>query len=1154
MRVRAGAAAVLAAVLVGGGTAASAAGPGDPPAATTSGTAFSTSRTTSGATGSPTSTVTLITGDRVTLTESDGHPKLVGIEPGTGREGVGFLQETVNDRLFVVPTDVAGLVPDRLDRALFDVAGLAGAGYAESGDGLVPVIVQATIASGGAATKGLRAVSAEPDWAGLGIEPERELESVGAVSADLDADAATDLLAALRAEPAKDLSANARTAAAGTAAAAPSSPATPSAPATPSDLKVWLDSPVQALDVDSTPQIGAPQAWDAGYTGDGVTVAVLDTGVDTTHPDLDDVTIGSRDFTGAGTTADGFGHGTHVASIALGSGDASDRVNRGVAPGADLLVGKVLADDGYGQTSWMIDGMEWAANEGADIVNLSLGQPGNYSDGTDPSSLAVDALSAEHGTLFVIAAGNEGEYGNGTVTAPGSADSALTVGAVDDSDEVTWFSSRGPRGGDNGLKPDVTAPGDGIVAARAAGTAMSTVVDDHHVSASGTSMATPHVAGAAAVLKQARPELTGQELKSILMGSAEHTSGTVWEEGAGRIYLPTALEQRVEASPSSLSFGTFVFPQTGLETRTLTYENPTDSGVTLDLTLDATGPDGEPLAAGAATLSAASVTLPAQGTATVDVTVDRTTGNAGRYSGAVVAAAADGGEIRTALGWYKEDEHYDLTIEAVGRDGEAHYAEAGVMNVDDGSAFGATVGLDDGARTMRVPAGTYSVQGQMWEEDSSESVTEMTLAVEPEVEVTADTTVVLDAREAEQVTVTTERPADLRSVTAGVFRTDVPDRYLAGIASSVPGDADVYVTPTGPATTGGLDFSTGFSLVAPTAGDEAPVYTYDLLYVQDSVEKLAFAATPENTAAVQVGYADLGPGADMGGRWWGEAPNRGWINHVGRYRAADAGSVRTEYLSADVAWDGSTQIMPDDGSEPAYFYSDRRMFTPGEEGAETFGSAVLNTRLRADGWFQTQDDSLALVIPGWTDGAGNASSGPEQSDHLRVWQDGTQVTDVDGHLADVPVPAGGADYRVVLDADRDATWWNRSTRLSTEWTFHAEPGGSTEKPVNLPVLDVAYDVDGMDLANKAPRRTSATVTVDHQAGSTGGTVTNARLWWSPDDGATWRKARLHRTGAGSYATDLRVPAGTEHVSLRVEARDEAGTTIKQTVIRAYAVR
>jgi subtilisin family serine protease len=1138
---------MLAAVLVGGGTVASAAGPGDPPAATTSGRAFTTfdsapgatSGATPDATGTPTSTVTLITGDRVTLTQQDGHPRVVGIDPGEGREGVGFLQQTQGGRLFVIPTDVADLVPDRLDRALFDVAGLADAGYAESHPDTVPVIVQAS--ASGTTTKGARAPSTKPDWASLGIEPDRELESVGAVSADLDADAATDLLAALQARLAKDPSARTRTVA-----------------GAQTGLKVWLDAPVRALDADSTPQIGAPEAWDAGYTGEGVTVAVLDTGVDTTHPDLDDVMIGSRDFTGTGSTADGFGHGTHVASIALGSGDASDGVNRGVAPGADLLVGKVLADDGFGQTSWMIDGMEWAAREGADIVNLSLGQSGNYSDGTDPSSLAVDALSAQHGTLFVISAGNEGEYGSGTVTAPGSADSALTVGAVDDSDEVTWFSSRGPRGGDNGLKPDVTGPGDGIVAARAAGTAMGPVVDDLHVSASGTSMAAPHVAGAAAVLKQARPELTGQELKAILMGSAQDTPGTVWDEGAGRIYLPTALEQRVEASPSSLSFDTFEFPQSGSATRTLMYENPTDTEVTLDLLLDATGPGGEHLPDGAAALSAKSVAVPAQGTATVDVTVDRTTGDFGPFSGAVVATTDDGGEIRTAIGWYKESEVYDLTIQAVGRDGEpydgeARYAQAGVLNVDDGSAFGRAVRLGGGTRTVRVPAGTYSIAGDLWEEDAAGGITELTAAVEPEVEVTADTTVVLDARRAEPVTVATQRPADLQSVTLGVFRTDLLDKYLYRANTTVPGDADVYATPTEEVTEGTLAFSAGFALAAPTTGEQAPEYTYDLMYVQDSIERVAFTATAANTAAVQVGYADLGPGADVEDGWFAEAPNRWWIQKPEYDRPADPGSVRTAYLSPDVAWAGGTELVPDDGSERVYFYGARHVYEPGEEDAETIGSAVINTRLRADGLFQTQDDLLALGIPGWTDGDGHPSSGYELSDHLRVWQDGTKVIDVDGYLADVPVPAEGADYRVVLDAERDRSWWNRSTRLSTEWTFHAEPSASAE-PVDLPVLDVAYDVAGMDLANEAPRRTTATVTVGHQAGSTGGTITEARLWWSPDDGDTWRKAALRRTGAGVYTAGLRVPTGTEHVSLRVEAQDAAGAAIEQTVIRAYGVR
>jgi subtilisin family serine protease len=1128
---------MLAAVLVGGGTVASAAGPGDPPAATTSGTAFGTAAARSGAPGTPTSTVTLITGDRVTLTQSDGQPRILGIEPGEGRDGVGFLQEIENDRLYVIPTDVAGLVPDRLDRALFDVAGLADAGYAESRKSTLPVIVQATAASGGKATKGARAASAEPDWAILGIEPERRLESVDAVSADLDRAAASDLLAALQ-RPAT----RART-----------------ATAAPSDLKVWLDAPVEALDVDSSPQIGAPAAWEAGYTGEGVTLAVLDTGVDTTHPDLDDVLVGSRDFTGMGSTTDHHGHGTHVASIALGSGEASDGVNRGVAPGADLLVGKVLGEDG-GATSWVIEGMEWAASEGADVVNMSLGERGNHSDGTDPGSLAVNALSAQYGTLFVISAGNEGENGNGTVAAPGAADAALTVGAVDDADEVTSFSSRGPRGGDSALKPDVTAPGDEIVAARAVGTEMGTVVDEQHVALSGTSMAAPHVAGAAAVLKQARPELTGQELKAILMGSAQHTSGTVWDEGAGRIYLPDALDQQIAATPASLSLGTFLFPQAGAETRTLTYENPTDAEVTLDLALDVTGPDGEPLPAGVATLSSASATVPAQGSATVEVTVDRTTGEFGRFSGAVVATAPDGSDLRTTLGWAKESERYALTVEGTGRDGERHDGGSlvHVTNVDDGTRYSEFVELEGGTWTGRVPAGTYSVSGKLWDEDAAGAITELTAAMEPQVEVTGNTTVALDATAAEPVTVTTERPADRDRVQLAVSRVDESQEWSSGFGATVPGDAAVYATLTEAVSEGSFGFTAAFSLAAPTStADEAPEYTYDLAYHQEVAETLAFAATSENTAAVTVGYADLGPGVDVSSGRWGMLAGKEWIHLPGYWRPVAPGASRTEYVTAnDVTWLNTAVLSARDGSGELYINGLDQVYPPGEA-SDTLGGAVISTRLTGNNHIGTWGDQLRVPLGAFTDSDGHHINASEDPEKLRVWRDGTEIDEEDVFFG-IPIPAEGADYRVLLDAERTTSWWNRSTRATTEWNFHAEPGepdADGEPPfVKLPVLDAAYDVAGLDLANKAPRRTTATVTVGHQAGSTGGTVTGVRLSWSPDDGATWHRATLRRTGAGVYTADLRVPKGTEHVSLRVEAKDKAGTTIKQTVIRAYGVR
>src|SRR5439155_11214478 len=224
----------------------------------------------------------------------------------------------------------------------------------------------------------------------------------------------------------------------------------------------------------SVPQIGGPAGGQAGFDGTGVTVAVLDTGVDDTHPDLAGKVVGSSDFTDSGTTTDGHGHGTHCASIIVGSGAASGGRYRGVAPGAKLMVGKVLADDGSGLDSWVMAGMDWAARSGARIVSMSLG--GDATDGTDPLSAEIDALTAETGTLFVVAAGNSGAPV--TIGSPGTASTALTVGAVDKQNRMADFSSRGPRLGDGAAKPEIVAPGVGIVAARAAGTDLGTPVGD----------------------------------------------------------------------------------------------------------------------------------------------------------------------------------------------------------------------------------------------------------------------------------------------------------------------------------------------------------------------------------------------------------------------------------------------------------------------------------------------------------------------------------------------------------------------------------------------------------------------------------------------------------------------------------------------------
>lgn len=250
--------------------------------------------------------------------------------------------------------------------------------------------------------------------------------------------------------------------------------------------KIWLDRKAKVLLDRSTTQVGAPTAWAAGLTGTGTKVAVLDTGADALHPDLAGRIVGSEDFTysAGGALSDLHGHGTHTASTVGGSGAASEGSRRGVAPGTDLLIGKALDDQGFGSESGIIAGMEWAVAQSADVVSMSLGLDGPTGQCDDPIAASAEALSASSNSLFVIAAGNNGPTQD-TVSSPGCAKSVLTVGAIDRTDAAAPFSSRGPAMVTHAVKPEISAPGVGIIAARSGGRG-----SDAYVAMSGTSMAT----------------------------------------------------------------------------------------------------------------------------------------------------------------------------------------------------------------------------------------------------------------------------------------------------------------------------------------------------------------------------------------------------------------------------------------------------------------------------------------------------------------------------------------------------------------------------------------------------------------------------------------------------------------------------------------
>ncbi|GGT02271.1 peptidase [Streptomyces chromofuscus] len=782
-----------------------------------------------------TTTVRLITGDRVTVTDAPNGKKTASVQRAPGREKVFFQIVERDGALTVLPSDAAMLVrTGQLDRGLFDIEGLVVQGYDEAHTDALPLIVSAPEGSARAAVKKVDTLAAFHDNS---TQP-RRLPSIDAQALRVGEQ---DLAAFWKhLVPAADAS---------FASAAAVTP------------KVWLDRKVRPTLDRSTAQINAPAAWAAGHHGEGVKVAVLDTGADQTHPDLAGRVSQAKDFSGSGSTQDHFGHGTHVAATAAGSGAASGGLRKGVAPGADLLIGKVLGDNGFGSESQVIGGMEWAVAQGARVVNMSLGSSGQ-TDGTDPMSLAVNDISRSSGALFVVAAGNDGELGDMTVGSPGSADAALTVGAVDSDDKLASFSSRGPRFGDKAVKPDITAPGVGIVAARAAGTTMGVPVDDYYTAARGTSMATPHVAGAAALLAGLHPDWTGQQLKDALISTSRTVSGqTPTEQGGGRTDVKSAFSSPVTAT-GTITLGSFASDGAPAgRAGVVRYTNHGDTEVSLSLRAALTTKEGRQLPAQGLALGADTVRVAPGATVEVPVDVDPAKAGRGSYYGYVTATSAEGVSVHTTISLMVRGPMHKVTTESYGRDGEpTAWALLDVFGGDTEVQF-----TDWGV--AEVEEGTYQVAITVVEGGGPTGV-RIVQVIEPEVRVIKDTTVILDARKTKVVRVSTPKPAERHNnLTYQMYRKIDGVEQTVGIYYGEGGEAvDLYVNPTSEVTEGAFEFNSRWEMTAPDLRTEIRGADLDLdpYYLPLSTP---FDSRGEQLVAVDAGTGDkpdLRPGTVRG--------------------------------------------------------------------------------------------------------------------------------------------------------------------------------------------------------------------------------------------------------------------------------------------------
>ncbi len=1012
-----------------------------------------------------TTTVTLITGDVVDVGNGRVH-----VRRAPGREGVGFRSFTdTRGDLHVVPVDVqARIGSGELDERLFDVSLLARSGYDDASSRTIPLIVQQQQQGFGAASAGA-------------------LPSIGAHAVEVDKSGGYW----------------------GGARAAGVS-------------RVWLDGKVAASLDRSAAQVGAPAAWAKGFTGEGVTVAVLDSGVDESHPDLAGVVVESRNFSDSATTDDRVGHGTHVASTIAGGGR-----HRGVAPGAKLVSGKVLGDDGGGSESDIIAGMEWAAGR-AEIVNMSLGSAWP-DEGSDPMSLALNRISAQTGALFVVAAGNSGA----AVGSPASADAALTVGAVDRDDRLAAFSSRGPRWGDNAVKPDITAPGVDIVAAKAKNGQAGTPVDEGHVSMSGTSMATPHVAGAAAVLAARHPSWKAEDIKAALMNSAEpNPSLTAYEQGAGRLDVDRAVSSPVTTGRGSFSLGLARWPHDDDEpiTRKLVYRNDGASAVTVDLGVT----DVEPAATGLFSVSPARLTIPAGGTAEATVSADT---RANVPDGVHGAAVVSSGGVRVVVGVVKEVESYDVELTFLDHNGTPtpNY-QYRFVDIDQPLAHFRTD--PSGTVVQRLPRGRYFFDGAINTYDAGPNRAGLTTALtEPALEVAADTGIVFDARQAVRPSIAVDR-ADAATVSASLefaMRTPWGD---TGNAWDFPSFDSTSVRPS---TTSwpGFEFHAGSVLARPDgrgAFDGSP-YQYHVRVSEKS-------RVPSDVRR-SVRDGDL---ARVRSITHARVPGS-----VGRRDDGASGPlplVLQEFYTPDVDWSGRVEEFAELGEHPALGSQHSvapRVFRLGAPVTEHWNSAVYGPGFpNGTGYARHAvrlGGELLVDVPLFS-ARGMRGLGVEAGRTTVVLDDEVIADEpAPGRAHVVGAPAEKRRYRVRAEGTRDS----QSSKVTADWSFTSEfVPGDVPRPVPLLAVRFAPELDPL---NRAGRAVSVPITVERNGVGAVTDVGELAVEVSYDEGGTWEPVPPRRVGGG-WQVSLVHPRGAKNVSFRARAADSGGE-VRQTVIRAY---
>ncbi|MGW7068757.1 S8 family peptidase [Streptomyces sp. NPDC054855] len=1084
-------------------------------------------------------TVTLITGDKVTLRPTSKGRSAVTVHPAPYRDrGRSF--RTLHDEggVYVIPEDVTSLLSGTLDRELFNIRRLIDSGFDDASTKELPLIVQGS----------------DPLSPIKGERRSRALASIDAVAVSVrksTSSALTTQSASPRKLAAKGLSKvwlDDKVLLTRTKEPKPSSDGTPPSRRKSDD---GLDSYLE--------RIKAPDAWNLGLSGEGVDVAVIDSGVDAKHPDLQGKVEAEANFTTDPTPGDGNGHGTHVASVAVGTGAQAEGARKGVAFGANLWSAKVVADNGEGLTSWVIAGMEWAARRGADVINVSLGGVPRQDD---PLADVVDTLSSETDTLFVVASGDE-TAGDFSVTTPGVAESALTVAG-----NGYRLDGAGPAPYTYLAKPDLVAPAAGIMGAQTGGG-----TTQPYGAMTGTSPATAQTAGAAALLREQHPDWDARRVKAALTAAAQELEGQLpLNDGAGLLDVARAATDTVRLSHGNVDFAYLPYPDSSKPaTRDIAITNEGDAPRSFAVSDRTTDLAGDTAPDNLVTSSKERVTVTPGATEVVTITLTPANGDPGPYKGFVILAEESGPQRHLPLNFTMEAPRVTTSLKVLDRHGEP-WAGGTVLLVSlngkyqpGGGGWG-LVNLDEqGQGAARMAPGPMTMMATVRTPEKGDEPESVALTGYSEIVVEEDRLITIDARRARQL-----EPARVEGTRTKVasalihFEQQDEKGYDLGTMLVATGDEvedeRVFLEPTSPAQHGEAAFETRWRLFSDGKSHRSQADIYDLVLGSGSAipGTLRFTVSKRDARAlarIESDYRSVLGSADT------------YVDTVSAHSDLVNNSVmlsyplsvpqrRVEMVTAreDIVWRqhvtyGTPQTVHAKLVTPETVYKPGRRYCT--SWFEATAPALIATHL---------SDALNVGSAQISDGThmGGVDQGILGSQPIKMFRNGKELNRANG--GSFPTTPERALFRVEHTARPVQEILPVGRRVDTAWTFPSEgpaPGGPLRTPS---ILRIDYDPEttsagvlraGRSMTMKA--RIIAGTDQDDVGTVEKGTL---QMWLSTDQGEHWSRMSVKAGHDGWFTTrahDLKLRPG-DTVSVRAHGTASGQRGVEQTLIDVYQVR